>query len=119
METRTENKAVKRPNVFYRVWSALLCWLSYASVSMFESHMLVVLPCDNGIFITGSALAGVSGVTVSSDNFDALERQLARHKPGVPFPFKQGSSWGIVPARYLRLLTRQVHDAVAAWRSVR
>lgn len=119
METSTENKPTKRPNAFYRAGGALLCWLSYASVSMFESHMLVVLPCDNGIFISGSALAGVSGVTVSSDNFDVLLRQLAGHKPGVPFPFKQGGSWGIVPARYLRLLTQQVHDVVAAWRSIR
>lgn len=119
METSTDVKDMKRSNIVQRAWAALLCWLSYVSVDMFESHMLVVTPCCGGIFISGSALSGMSGVTVSASNFDALERQLERHKPGVPFPFRRGASWAIVPARYFRLFRRLVSEAIAAWRSIR
>lgn len=117
METRTENKLTKRLNAGYRAWSALLCWLSYVSVSLFESHMLDVRPCYGGIFISGSALFGMSGVRVDATNFDALERQIASHKHGVPFPFRQGDAWAIVPARYFHLFRQKVGENIAAWRS--
>lgn len=119
METSTDRKLVKRPNVFVRMWRGVLRRLSYVGVAMFESHMIVVVPCERGIMISGAALSGASGVTVNVDNFNALERQLASHDPEVPFPFKQGSSWACVPPRFFRLLSREVRDAIAAWRSLR